>query len=244
MNTEMYRHAEGIPASLLDEAALTVAAARELTSPLVLLRQLGLALSDQDLSWDERKQLNERLTLTSDRALRLATSLSMTSANQSTLALEPINPVHVCREVIHELSPLFQAHGHTITMRQRTRIPLLVGNRQVLQQILLNFCDNALYYGSAKQPVCLTINGYGDRVRIGVRDYGPMLPIDVWDQLETRVARRAPVPLSNRPHTSGVGLIAARRLSELMQSTVGLIRHRDGVTFYVDLNVSRQMSLI
>lgn len=229
---------------MLDESALTIAAARELMSPLVLLRQLGLALSDSSLNETERKQLSERLTLTSERALRLAASLSLTSARQASLPLEPINPVSVCQEVVHELSPLFQAHGQSITLRSRTRIPLLVGNRQVLQRILLSFGDNALHYGSADRPVHLTINGYGSKVRIGIRDYGPAVPINVWEQLEGRVARRAPVPLANRPHTSGVGLIAAKRLAELMGSTVGLIRHRDGATFYVDLHVSKQLSLV
>jgi signal transduction histidine kinase len=229
---------------MLDESALTVAAARELTSPLVLLRQLGLALSDDEMDDAVRKQLGERLTLTTERALRLAASLSMSSASQSSLALEPINPIHVCQEVVHELTPLFRAHGQSITVQPRARIPLLVGNRQVLQRILLSFGDNALHYGSTEHPIHLTIKGYGNKVRIGVRDYGPMVPIDIWEQLESRVSRRAPAPLANRPHTSGVGLITARRLAELMGSTVGLIRHRDGATFYIDLHVSKQLSFM
>jgi hypothetical protein len=66
----------------------------------------------------------------------------------------------------------------------------------------------------------------------------------MWQRLDGRVVRRAQAPLSNRPHTSGVGLIAARRLAELMDSVVGTIRHHDGATFYIDLRVSGQMSLL
>ncbi len=237
-------HTEGISGSILDESALTVAAASELTSPLVLLRQFSLALKDEDITNEDRKRLSEQLTLTSERALRLAASLSMTSASQSALALEPINPVSICQDVIHELTPLFVAHGQSIQLQSRTRIPLLVGNRQLLQRILLGFGDNALHYGFADKPIRITINSYGNRVRIGVRDYGPAVPIDMWERLEGRVARRAAAPLATRPQTSGIGLIAARRLAELMESTVGLIRHRDGATFYVDLHTSNQMSFI
>ncbi|MDQ5982536.1 MAG: hypothetical protein QG549_533 [Patescibacteria group bacterium] len=226
-----------------DESVLTMAAASELTSPLVLLRQLGLALGDE-IDDAERRQLAQRLTLTSERALRLAANVSMVASNQSTLPLEPINPVSVCRDVVHELSPLFAAHGRAITLQQRSRIPLLVANRQLLERVLLGFGDNALHYGSTERPIRMTIHSRGDRVRIGVRDYGPPVPIDLWERLESRVARRAPAPLTSRPHASGVGLLAARRLAELMECTVGLIRHRDGATFYVDLSVSKQMSLL
>ena len=229
--------------SLLDESVLAMAAASELTTPLVLLRQLGLALSS-DIDEDERRRLAERMTLTSERALRLASSVSLMSTHQAELPLEPINPVSVCRDVVHELSPLFAAHGRTITLQQRSRIPLLVANRELLQRILLGFGDNALHYGADDKPVRMTISGYANKVRIGVRDYGPAVPIDVWETLESRIIRRAVAPLATRPQTSGLGLMAARRLAELMESSVGLIRHRDGATFYVDLHVSKQMSLL
>lgn len=229
--------------SALDESVLAMAAASELTTPLVLLRQLGLALSD-DISEDERRRLAQRMTLTSERALRLAGNVSLMSTDQASLPLEPINPVSVCQDVVHELSPLFAAHGRSIKLQQRSRIPLLVANRDLLRRILLGFGDNALHYGSDDKPIRMTISGTADRVRIGVRDFGPAVPINTWESLDGKILRRAVAPLASRPQTSGVGLIAARRMAELMESTVGLIRHRDGATFYIDLHISKQMSLL
>lgn len=233
-----------IGSSLLDDSDLTIATASELTSPLILLRQFSLALNDDGISDEERKKLSQQLTLTSERALRLASSLNMTSVNQYSLPIETLNPVSVCVDVIHELTPLFVAHGQSIELKQRSRIPLLVGNRQLLQKILLGFGDNAIHYGRPDRPIRMTISGRGSTVRIGVRDYGPSLSLDAWDKLEDRIARRAPAPLASRPQSSGIGLVAARRLAELMESTVGLVRHRDGATFYVDLHVSNQMNLL
>lgn len=237
------RQLSGGLGSAMDESVLAMAAASELTSPLVLLRQLGLALSDE-MSDSERRRLAQRMTLTSERALRLAANVSLMSTHQASLPLEPVNPVSVCRDVIHELSPLFAAHGRSITLQQRSRIPLLVANRDLLHRILLGFGDNALHYGSVEQPIRMTINSYADKVRIGVRDYGPAVPIDIWESLDSKILRRAAAPVASRPQTSGVGLVAVRRLAELMESSVGLIRHRDGATFYVDLHVSRQMSFL
>lgn len=230
--------------SLLSDAELVMASASELTSPLVLMRQLGIAVGGDAIGDDERRQLGKRLTLTSERALRMAANMSMASVEQASLALEPINPISVCQEVIYELSPLFTAHGQTISLQSRSRMPLLVANRQFLQRILLGLGDNALHYGSANQPVRMTIKGHGDFVRIGVRDYGPAVPVDMWRRLEGRVARRAQVPLANRPLASSINLIAVQRLAKRMNSVVGTIRHRDGATFYVDLYASGQMSLL
>lgn len=244
MSSEVRHLMEGGTERLLDDAAFSMATAGELASPLILLRQLSLALTADGMTEEERLLLGKRLTLVSERALRMAAGLSMTLTDQQSLALEPINPVSVCQEVIHELMPLFEAHGQSITLQSRTRIPLLVANRRALQQILLSFGDNALHYGSKTHPIRMTISGHGSYVRIGVRDYGPAVPIDVWQRIEGRVAKRAPAPIASRPTTSAVGLIAARKLAELMDSAVGLIRHRDGATFYVDVRVSGQMSLL
>lgn len=228
----------------IDEPTLLGATAAELNAPLVLMRQLSLALADDALSPAERRRLTEQLTLTSERALRLTRQLSMTPDTSELVALEPVNAVTLCREVVHELSPLFLAHGHAITVKPRTKIPLLIADRTLLRRVLVGFGDNALHYGSSDKPVHVTISASGQRVRLGVRDYGPSVPTDIWQRLDGRIKRRAAVPLPRRPQTSGVGLIAARHLTELMGGTIGVTRHRDGATFYVDMHVSGQMSML
>jgi K+-sensing histidine kinase KdpD len=227
-----------------DAESLMIAAATELSSPLVLLRQIGFALAADNVTEDERHRLSQQLTLTSDRALRLTASLSMTAQSQVNLPLEPINPVSICQDVVHELTPLFTAYGQHISVCQRSRIPLTVANGQLLRQILLGFGDNALHYGSADHPIQILISGHSDRVRIGLRDHGPAVPVDLWQRLEEKILSRARAPLATRPQVSGVSLLASKRLAEMMGSAVGTIRHRDGATFYVDLRQSSQMSLL
>lgn len=244
MGAETAHHSEGLNRELVDVSTLTAAAASELSSPLVLVRQLGFALSRDHLSDDERMKLSERLTLTSDRALRLTASLAMSIPGQSQFELEPVNPVSICQEVIHQLNPLFSAYGQKVTLKSRTRVPLSVANLQLLKQILLGFGDNAVHYGSPAHPVEFMINSRRDSVRIGVRDHGPAVPIDMWQRLEGKIARRARAPIANRPQASGVNLLAAKRLAEIMGSVVGVTRHQDGATFYVDLRPSSQMSLL
>ena len=41
-----------------------------------------------------------------------------------------------------------------------------------------------------------------------------------------------------------MGLYIAARFANYMNAKFGLVRHRDGTSFYVDLPVSEQMSLV
>ena len=228
----------------IDESSLLAAAAGELSSPLVLLRQLSLMLSGDDIAPAERKRLADQLTLTSERALRLTGNIVFPTHTPRLIELEPVNAVSLCNDVVHELSPLFTAHGKNIVVPRRVRVPLLIANIELLRRLLVALGDNALHYSSDTQPVKLTITSRGDRVRVGVRDYGPAVPINTIKRLEERMKQRAAVIVPRRPQTSGVALLGASRLAEAMGGVMGMTRHQDGATFYVDLKVSGQMSML
>jgi K+-sensing histidine kinase KdpD len=80
-------------------------------------------------------------------------------------------------------------------------------------------------------------------VRIGVRDYGPALSSDMWRTLQEKL-RVAPQAVHARPESSGLGLYIASQFAEAMNGRIGAIRHKDGATFYVELQASTQMSLL
>lgn len=230
--------------SMLDGQALVTATASELSAPLVLLRQLSLALASGDLTKAERDRLVERMALVSERALRTARTLAFQPDAQPLIALEPVNAITLCNEVVHELTPLFRAHGKSIAVRKRTKSPLLIADRTLLRRLLVSLGDNALHFSPESKPTQLTITSHCGHVRVGVRDYGPAVPNDIWNQLEGRIARRSVVPLPRRPQSSGVGLLMARRIASAMGGAVGVTRHRDGATFYVDMRLSGQMNLL
>ena len=80
-------------------------------------------------------------------------------------------------------------------------------------------------------------------VRIGVRDYGPALSSDMWRKLQKKL-RSAPQPIQARPESSGLGLFIASQFAEAMNGRIGAIRHKDGATFYVELQASSQLQLL
>ena len=220
-----------------------IAAAHELKAPLALVRQLSLLL-EQDASIDNQ-ELIQKITLTSERALRLTSDITKSARLEDALfELEPVNAQRVCEEVIFELSELFEANGRTLELKGRKHPLLLVANRDLLRRILINFSDNALHYASdSKVHLFVKALNNKETVRIGVRDYGPALSSDTWRSLQSKLTR-APQTVHLRPQSSGLGLYLSGLFAEAMQGTIGALRHKDGATFYVDLQASNQMSLL
>ncbi len=246
MSSRRGEHEQLVGGSIYDGIPSLIAAAHELKSPLALVRQLSLMLESADLTDIERQRMLRQISLTSERALRLTSDLTRSARLDDALfELEPINSQQLCRDIVHELKPLFGAHGKDVRLMPRKHPLLLVANRDLLRRIIMNFSDNALQYVEADGVVEIQINALqsGKIIRLGVRDYGPALSADMWKTLKNKLAV-APQPVHARPASSGLGLYIASQFAEAMNGTIGVIRHRDGATFYVDLSASQQLSLL
>ena len=229
------------------EASLFVAAAHDLKSPLALLRQLALSLEAGGLSPVEVAELARRMALTSERALRLTTDLTQsTRLHEELFGIEPLNLALVARDVVAELQPLYAAKGRRLTVRVPRQAVVGLGNRDLLRRVLCNFADNALHYsgeGDAPVVVRLSRRAGGRVIRLAVRDYGPAIPPSLWQQLEQRLGVSAQ-PLHSRPGSSGLGLYIAGQFASAMEAQIGAVRHRDGATFYIDLQAVYQQRLL
>ena len=208
-----------------------MAAAHELKSPVALIRQLALELETEASA--AQKELLEQMILTSERSLRLTTSLTRHGQLNESLAFldtEPVNAQQLCEEVAHELWPLFKAYGRTIEVDTRRAAPLVVANRDLLRRILLHFGDNALQYAQSGAAQ-FRVQRHKDGVRVGLRDDGPITP-------------NAQSPLVGRPASSGLGLQFSKDFAQMMNGSIGNVRHKKGMTFYVHMLPSEQLSLL
>lgn len=223
-----------------------IAAAHELKSPLALIRQLSLLLESGDITDSEHSRMLEQIRLTSERALRLTSDLTKSvRLDDALFKMEPINPHELCKDIVHELRPLFEAHGREVSLKSHRHPLLLVANRDLLRRIVMNFTDNALHYSHGNDPVEIQIQALqsGNIIRVGVRDYGPALSSDMWKTLSTKLMN-APQPVHGRPESSGLGLYISGQFADAMNGKIGVIRHRNGTTFYVDITASQQLSLL
>lgn len=226
------------------DTPLTVAA-HELKTPLVLLRQLAYSLEDETLSDDARNEIVAHMKLVSEQALRLTTDITKVARlEDSIFDCQPLNPLAICNDVIRDSAPLYKAHGHALELRASRPAVLVTAHRDLLHRVLINLTNNALQHTDTHRPVCMSIGrakATGD-VRISVRDYGPVLPTEVWRSINQQ--QSVAHIMSSRPGSSGLGLAISAAFMQAMGGRIGAVRHRDGASLYVDVPQSRQLCLL
>lgn len=219
-------------------------AAHELKTPLALIRQMALLLDDDLTSEADKKRIQQRIVQTSEQALQLTVDLA-NSANltPSLFPLEPVNPLALCQQIAAETRLSAALYGRKISWPQRGRNSrLILANRTLLGRILANFLNNALKYTEDGSEIKVSVKAIGGAVRLSVRDFGPMMSLKEYRRLLDEMDVRKTV--RTRPESSGLGIYVASQFARAMNGQIGLIRHRDGLTFYVDMPISRQLSLL
>lgn len=222
-----------------------LAAAHELKAPLVLMRQLTYQLEMiGDLSAEQRI-VQERIRLTSERALRLVENITQTGRLEDTLfALEPLQAHSVWHDVATEIRPLASQMQQHVTMRVPKKPLLVVAHRELLPAILMGLCDNALSHNPVGSSIQLSVKQQQDTVVFSVRDKGPIIDTRAFRDLEQRLGV-SPQPLGARPNSSGLGLWIAGSFARAMASTLSVSRHRTGgMTFSLHVPLSGQLSLL
>lgn len=218
-------------------------AAHELKAPLCLLRQLALAL-DLAPTEEQKSRLQSQIVEVSDRALRQVNDLSKIARLEDGLfATEPVSVRGVCESVLQEISPLFRYENRKLSFSYTNKSRLAIANRDLLYSVVYNFCVNALHYSESDSESRLTVSETHDKIRINVRDFGPALPMKVWRELNGGYLA-APTSIAMRPGSSGLGLYIASEFARHMHAQLGATRHKDGTSFFVELPISKQVSLL
>lgn len=215
-------------------------AAHELKAPLAVLRQLALSFDEMD---DRGEHIRDEMISVSERAIKQVNDLTkLKRLEDGIFEMEPVAIRPVCDEVTRELMYLFRFNRRDLFIKYSNRSNLVVANRELLRSVIYNFLLNAMHYSGVETRSELIVREYRDKVRVVVRDYGPALPMDVWKEMKRGFINK-PTSIAMRPGSSGLGLFIASRFSRYMHADVGAVRHRDGTSFYVELNKSMQASL-
>ena len=216
-------------------------AAHELKAPLAVIRQMALSFDEMN-SRDEH--IRSEMISVSERAIRQVNDLTkIARLDEALFEMEPVNPRAVCDEVVNELWQWFKFNRRELSIDYRNKRRLAVANTQLLHSVVYNFCLNAMNYGGEELPSEIAVYDRGAKIRIEVRDFGPTIPTKIWREIKDGFVKK-PVATPMRPGSSGLGLYIASRFSSYMHSDFGLIRHRDGTSFYIDLPVSGQLSFL
>lgn len=231
--------------------AALAAAAHELKSPLTLVQHIAqtLAAADLNLSAGERAQYLHRLQFTSERMLRLVQQLAVSYRldNDNQLAfqfqLEPLNAMEVCEGVAHEMWAYARECNQELRVKSHNCPHLVVANREILHDIVVNLVDNAIRHNPQGGQVDIAAVCRSDQVRLLVDDQGSGVAPSDMARLRKTLGTQ-PQPLSGHSGTSGLGLYIVGQFAAAMGGSVGLGRARSGTRFFVNLMRSRQLSLL
>lgn len=215
-------------------------AAHELKAPLTVLRQLALTLDGATMRDDE---IRDEMVCVSERAIKQVNDLTkIKKLNDGLFEMEPVVVRGVCDDVTRELMYLFKFNRRDLFVKYSNRSRLVTANAELLRSVVYNFLLNAVHYSGEGTRAELNVSETRGKIKIAIRDYGPMLPSDVWREMKRGWVEK-PTSVAMRPGSSGLGLYIASKFSRYMHADVGAVRHRDGTSFYVSLPVSKQATL-
>lgn len=213
--------------------------ARELKRPLLELRQLAFGF---DGNGNSDEKIRSKMISVADKAIRQVNDLAkMERLASGGFELGPVAVRALCDDVISEVSELFSEKKGKITVRYSNRSRLVMANPELLHSVIYNFLLDATNYTDEEMKTEFRVKEASGMVEINVRDFGPALPFDVWQEVKSNLIQ--PRDIAMRPGSSALGLYIASKFSKYMNAEVGAVRHKDGASFFVKIPVPRQIKM-
>jgi C4-dicarboxylate-specific signal transduction histidine kinase len=219
---------------------LTVLIAHELSQPLAAIAANGRAslewLNGPTLAVDEARVSVQAMVKSAHRAGQIIQRLRGLSRRAATGKC-----VLLVNDVVDDVVPLVAAemrsNGVTLKMALAREMPLVLGDRVQLQQVLLNLLLNGMH-AVASMPAWrrkLTIESrhVRDQVVVAVKDSGTGLDPD-------HVERLFEPFFTTRPDGIGIGLTVCQSIVEAHRGRIWAVRNRGhGATFKFALPITR-----
>ena len=211
----------------------------ELRSPLnAILGFAQLMESDAPPPTDDQQQGIEQILSAGWHLLRLIDEildLAKVESGQVPLSAEPVSLADVLLECQCMVEPQALAHGVTLRFPRRKGCGSVQADMTRLKQVLLNLLSNAIKYNSVHGVVEVTCaHAQRSRTRISVRDTGQGLTPEQSSQLFQTFNRLEQE--SGAEEGTGIGLVVAKRLVELMDGEIGMeSTPGEGSVFWIEL---------
>jgi len=149
----------------------------ELRTPLTAIRGAAETLLDGDVEPDDQQRFLSTIALEASRLGRLANDLLTLQRIEGATGELPLRQVDLrlaADRAAAMLEPLLE--DREVTLSINGRAPLVLGDLDRLQQVVLNLVDNASRMVGQGGHVVVELTGEGDRAVFSVIDDGPGIP--------------------------------------------------------------------
>jgi two-component system sensor histidine kinase ResE len=211
----------------------------ELRTPMTSIQGFVEALID-GLAEDKESQ-DRYLNVILDETVRLnrlvndLLDLSRLETRQLKWPMEPVSLHPLLNQVVTKLQTQFEKQQIQAVIDCPENLPVVLGNRDRIQQILINLLGNAISFTPSGGRITLTAREDGDFIRISVSDTGIGIPASEQDKIWERFHKVDKARTRSLGGT-GLGLSIVKQIVDAHGGTVGLYSTPGaGSTFHFSL---------
>ena len=199
----------------------------ELRTPLTNIRSYTETLLDAagELPLDTEKQFLGVISSESERMARIVTdllTLSKLDYGRMELRMTRFSVSDLLKKVTNAMKLTAEDSGHMILVETEPNLPPMVGDRERIEQVVVNILSNAVKYTPSGGRIRLTAQRAGaNHVRVTVEDNGDGNPADDVPRLFERFYR-VDKARSRAAGGTGLGLAIAKEIVEQHEGKIAL----------------------
>ena len=199
----------------------------ELRTPLTNIRSYTETLLDAagELPLDTEKQFLGVISSESERMARIVTdllTLSKLDYGRMELRMTRFSVSDLLKKVTNAMKLTAEDSGHMILVETEPNLPSMVGDRERIEQVVVNILSNAVKYTPSGGRIRLAAQRAGaNHVRITVEDNGVGIPADDVPRLFERFYR-VDKARSRAAGGTGLGLAIAKEIVEQHEGKIAL----------------------
>jgi two-component system sensor histidine kinase/response regulator len=209
-----------------------------LTSVLATLELLGDGAFGS-LSDEQKRAVGEAEGKSEDLLALIEDILEVARIEEAAVKVnpEPIAPMALLSELMHEWRHRFQQEGTKATVRVDDDTPIFHADKILLKRVFSNLIQNAVSHSSREIELSITARQAGDSVLFTFTDNGPGIPPE-YHEVIFRKFGQVSTATAPRVRSSGLGLTFCKLVVDLHGGMIWVrSREGEGSAFHVQLPI-------